>query len=132
MYDEMPSFRHEMLDTSVFKREEKLAILYTALCNGMFYFDSYGIETKIVDPQKYRAIDTDIREDRMIKYIADGGVIEILDGDETVGNLSMATLEANFDKVSKGTIFDFLQEGDDADTADTFLQVIAFGEVVYG
>ncbi len=132
MYDEMPSIRPEMLNTSAFKREEKLVILYNALCNGMFYFDSYGIHTKIVNPNAYKAIDTDIREDRMIKYIADGWVIEILDGDETVGNLGLDNLEANFDKVPKGTILDFLQENDDADTADIFLQTIAFGEVVYG
>lgn len=128
----MPTIKATMIDTSKFERSEKLGILYTALCNGMYYFDAYGIVTKIVDPKAYKAIDTDIREDRMIKYIADGGVIEILDGDETVGNLSLATLEANFDKVPKGTILDFLQENDDADTADIFLQVIAFGEVTYG
>lgn len=49
-----------------------------------------------------------------------------------VGVVNLANIEANWDKIPARHLKDMVEEQDDAETADNFLQAIAFGEIKYG
>lgn len=133
---ELPNPDTIKIDHSSIDQNGRLAMLYAAMCNGGFYgFDAYGLGTKIENPQRYKAFDVAIREDRLIQYIAEGETVSILDMEddcEVVGMLNLESLNKNFDKVPCNIIMTILNENDDAETCDQFLQYIIFGEVVYG
>lgn len=133
---ELPLPNTIKIDHSSIDQNGRLAILYTAMCNGGFYgFDAYGLGTKIENPQRYKAFNVEVREDRLIQYIAEGETVSILDMEDdcaVLGALNLESLNKNFDKVPSNIIMTFIHENDDADTGDTFLQYIIFGEVVYG
>lgn len=133
---ELPNPDTIKIDHSSIDQNGRLAILYHAMCNGGFYgFDAYGLGTKIEHPQRYKAFNVEFREDRLIQYIAEGYPVSILDMEDdcaVVGSLNLENLNKNFDKVPSKIIMAILNENDDAETGDQFLQYIIFGEVVYG
>lgn len=132
----LPSVNSIEIQHSSIDQNGRLALLYNALANGgTYFFDSYGIGTKIDNPQRYRAFDTTEREQRIVQYIAEGYTVSIVDhedDEEVVGVLNLENLNKNFDKVPSKIIMQMLNEEDDAETGDNFIQTIAFGEVTYG
>ena len=67
--------------------------------------------------------------------LVDGGAVIIHEGDGTETTLDRAACARGLELMSREYPrhwADFLAENDDAETADTFLQLAAFGELVYG
>jgi hypothetical protein len=67
--------------------------------------------------------------------VENGAVLKVADAEDDytiVGELSLAKIEENWDKVDPKDILDILNERDDADTADNILQCITLGDIVYG
>lgn len=133
---ELPNPDTIKIDHASIDQNGRLALLYHAMCNGGFYgFDAYGLGTKIENPRRYKAFNVEVREDRLIQYIAEGETVSILDMEDdcaVVGALNLESLNKNFDKVPANVIMTILNENDDAETGDQFLQYIIFGELVYG
>lgn len=132
-------------------KQEKQEILHSALCNGLTHFGAYGIELSY-DQNEYNAAKVSLEaqkaagtwdnglsaicfEDILSEMVKSGKSLVILDNendDEEIGRINLDMLEANWDKVPQRHMLDFMNENDDAETADAFLQTIGLGEITYG
>jgi hypothetical protein len=141
-------------------QDEKLKIMHSALCNGLYYFSAYGINLDW-NSDEYKAAkesleaqqaagtykpdftDTICVEDIWAEMLRTGKSLTITDLEESddededdfgpvIGTISLETIEANWDKIPAKHMQDMVAENDDANTADIILQCIAFGEERYG
>lgn len=126
--------------------DEKLKLVYDCLCTGLPYFVSYGLELEYSEDEYKTARDSLFAsarfdegsicvEDVQTEMVRMGFSLIFLDGEndgEEAGRLNLTTLESNWDKVRAKDLAEWADENYDANTADTIIQCIAFGEIVYG
>lgn len=127
--------------------DERLHILYSALCNGWNEMLHFGLECDFDGDDYAAARDALIAagktaeelcfEDMLIQLVRNGKAITVSDIElgyepEIVGYLSLATLNANWDKVPPRILLAYINEEDDAWTAVDFMQVICMGEITRG
>lgn len=129
------------------KEEDRLKILHSALCNGWNEMLHFGLECDYDGDDYAAARDTLIAagntaeelcfEDILIQLVRNGKTITVSDielGDEpeVVGYLSLANLNANWDKAPARILLAYINGEDDAWTAVDFMQVISMGEITRG
>lgn len=129
-------------------QEEKLSVLHSALCGGIGLVGVFGLEADYDDDAynaarerltasgaKGKYTESVCYEDILIEMIRGGGAITLTDvetDDGVIGNISLATLEANWDKIPANIIIAYIEENYDAYTALNFIQASVLGELRYG
>ena len=122
-------------------KQEAEKYFYNALCNGLGYFESYGIELKY-DIQEYKKAKETAKaedggvvcyEDVLMEMLKNGNTLlaEDFDADETY-TLTLDKMYAQMYEVPVNRLMQMINERDDADTADIILQVCFIGEHTYG
>jgi hypothetical protein len=112
-----------------------------ALCNGLQYFESYGIELKY-DKEEYKKAKETAKdengnppcyEDILMEMLKNGNTL--FAEDEYMGETHTLTLNKMYQQMNEvptNVIMEMINENDDADTADIILQVCFIGEHTYG
>jgi hypothetical protein len=120
--------------------------LHNAFCNGLNYFSSYGLGIDYND-ENYAKAKNEIKvikkqngdlsevcyEDVFIKMLELKLPIYIIDTECNEYNvtLDLDEMMKNFKLVPIDIIASFINEDDDAETCDTFLQILMFKEIVF-
>ena len=118
--------------------EKSEEIFYNALCNGLGYFFSYGFSFETIKHQADEArkkLTNPCYEDLLMQILKDGGTLIFIDEEGEGDNNVDLTLEMVHKGVVKAPIkhlMDFVNEEDDAETADVVIQSVLFGEIIYG
>jgi len=116
-------------------------ILHTALCNGLGELAYYSVkeDTKkeIYDSAKSRLKSNGnniFYEDVLLEVIKHEGKLDFVEDlyEDQKHSIKLSDVHNMGDIVPVGIIMAFINEEDDADTADTLLQYLLFGEVTYG
>lgn len=122
--------------------EEKLSMVYEALTTGLPYFAGYGLSLtysrdqyrearEILNAQPNDGICIEDVQRQMLR-MGYGLTFNDEEGSEEPVTLTLALIEANWEKVPMARIVPFVKEDYDADDADCLMQYLLFGEVVYG
>jgi hypothetical protein len=121
---------------------------YNALCNGLGYFQQYGVEvdfTKEAYSKAKKRIEKNptnfsemmiCYEDVLMEILRGGDKLEVVDQENDDPDLNVSiTLADVHDRVAKTPIrhlMDMINENDDADTGDVILQSVFFQDVIFG
>jgi len=115
---------------------------YNALCNGLGYFQQYGVEVDFTKQAYQKAKkriekrkDSCCYEDVLMEILRGGDKLEVIDeNDDPDLNVSI-TLADVHERVAKTPIkhlMDMVNENDDAETGDVILQSVFFQDVIFG
>jgi hypothetical protein len=122
-------------------KQEAEKFFYNALCNGLHYFESYGIELKYDDTEYKKAKETakdenggkPCYEDVILEMLKNGNTLFAEDSYmEETHILTLEKMYKQMEEVPVKTLLEMIHENDDADTADIILQVCFIGEHTYG
>jgi hypothetical protein len=117
-------------------REEILSVFHTSLCNGLQVMPSYEITLDYFGAHYVLAKDKlkdGCFEDVLMQVLLDGNPLFFVD--EEGGEENEVRIEdvlTGVPKVDPDTLFNIINERDDAFDADCVLQCVIFGEVIYG
>jgi len=123
--------------------KESEDIFHGALCNGIGYIGGYGLSLDYSkeDYQKAKGSlqsklgeDAFIcREDVWLEILKTGGTLSLkdLEGDED-STISLKEVHERVSKTPTQHLMDYLNERDDAVTADCILQSVFYEEVIFG
>lgn len=132
---------------SDYTQEEKLEVVYNALCNGLDgLLSGYGFDWEIVNQALWSSVKEKLTvgiakpclERIAIGYIKEGGELEFTcaefeeDNNLYCNKLSLVTIEKNWDKVRQKELLAYYKEEDDAETAESVLQCLLLGSIVLG
>ncbi len=127
-------------------REEKMKVVYDCLIDGLPFFGAYGLEMDYND-NEYDAAKAALqavngpdvcREDIWVEIVKSGGSLvfsDIENDGEEVGKLNLDSIDKNWPKLLSQLpkiVGRYLAEDYDAGDTDCIIQVLIFGEVVYG
>lgn len=133
-----------MTDTSnytiTFTPEYCEEVFYNALCNGLGYFQEYGVALEY-DQNEYKATKEESMminpcyEEVLMQMLRTGKKLWITDyenGDDDLNvNITLETVRERVNKIPDWVKIAFIEEQDDATSADIVLQTVAFGEVIF-
>lgn len=116
---------------------------YNALCNGLGYFEQYGV---VIDFTKQSIQNAKARirnkkdsccyEDVLMEILRGGDKLKVIDQENDDLDLNVSiTLADVHERVAKTPIkhlMDMINENDDAETADVILQSVFFQDVIFG
>jgi hypothetical protein len=126
--------------------QEAESHFHNALCNGLGYISSYGLELEYNDADykaakqnilKYKtAADISVvcYEDVLVQILRDGKTLTLVDNENGEDD-AVITLKDVHERVEKTPIqhlMNAITENDDAETADVILQTVFLGDIVYG
>lgn len=128
----------------------RLHLVYTALCNGLYYFGDYGFrldwneeeyenarkELENGAPRSWDAFCSSIcHEDIQMQMLVNGkGILfEDVEGEgEHTKTLTLELVNQNWHHITHKVLGEFESENDDANTSDLLLQYILFTDPIYG
>ena len=132
------------------EKSEKEKFFFNALCNGLNYFNQYGVELdwKAIDydnakkeleenpklAESWGSGGTVCFEDVLMQVLKMGKTLHIIDHEESIDNVSI-TLEdmyVNIEFTPFVHFNDMIQERDDAITGDVILQSVFFKDIIFG
>jgi hypothetical protein len=123
--------------------QESEDFFLNALCNGLSYFDGYGLELtyknldyrKASETLRAQSISAPAWEDILMQILRQGDTLRIVDH-ECDGEYSRdITLDMVHDRVRNAPqehLMNMYNEDDDAETADVILQWVAYQEIIFG
>jgi hypothetical protein len=126
-----------------FTEEEALEIFHTALCNGLGYISSYGIELEY-DSAKYKEAKKSLHlkninaalcyEDILIELLRIGGELTMVDNESGEDNkvVTIHDVVSRMSKVPLNNLSRMLNEQDDAGDADAVIQTIFYESIIFG
>jgi hypothetical protein len=129
--------------TITFTESEAMEYFHTALCNGLFYYEGYGIEI-IYNPSDYKEARARLQakkpneaicyEDIYCEILEGGGALTTVDNEngEEDKVITKADVVTRMSLVPTRHLTDMILENDDAETADVVLQTIFFEDVIFG
>lgn len=116
-------------------------IFYNALCNGLGYISGYGLKL-CYNKEQYEAAKQSIAkegvttcyEDVLMQILRQGGFLRMRDieGSEEPKTIKMQDVHSGVRKSDPYYVMEFINEEDDADSADAIIQTVFFGEVIFG
>lgn len=115
--------------------KELYTILYAILCDGLYYFPSYGFRLAY-DQEAYNVsrgkLNDPCIEDVQLQMLKDGYGLTFIDmeGDNTV-TLNAALINKNYQSVPVKTILTMLEGDYDAGVADECLQYLLYGKLMF-
>jgi hypothetical protein len=123
---------------------ESESYFYSALCNGLSYISSYGLELD-VDKEHYMAAKERLKvkapnevicyEDILMEVLRGGDKLMLIDTENEEEQPVLITIKDVHERVSKTPLrqlIDTIEENGDAETADIMLQTVFLNEVIYG
>lgn len=119
--------------------EQALGILHTSISNAIStgYMSGYGLDLQYSEEeykQSKKALKNPCWEDVLIQILKDGGSLIIVgeEGSEEPVSVTLNDVEKRTAEMPIRLLSTFLEEEDDANTADEYLQLLFFGEQIYG
>lgn len=127
--------------------EKAIEVFYNALCNGIPYISSYGLELDYEQEDYVQAkldlknkeletpSDTICYEDVFIQMLRNGKSLTLKDVENDGEYTRQVSLQDVINRVPltpQSHLMDMLQENDDATTADVILQTVFFEDVIFG
>jgi hypothetical protein len=117
-------------------QDEKLNVLYDAMCSGIGMTERYAIVRTTAKHYKMASkslVDDACDVDVLLQVIKNGGAITVKSyQDNKRGKITIESLNKNWDAVPFKTMRRLIDGDDDAFDGDAFLQSIAFGSVLFG
>jgi hypothetical protein len=140
IYPHFITLKNNKMKIQLTKQEAEKYFL-NALCNGLTYFQSYGIDLLINDNEYNKARETAkdedggkaCYEDILLEMLRNGSTL--LAEDSYMGKTHKLTLNKMYkqmNKVPTKTLMEMINQQDDADTGDIILQICFIGEHTYG
>ena len=123
--------------------KEALEVFHSALCNGLGWLEGYGLKLEY-NPVQYQEVKEKLKQDSPNEIICyedilmellkqDGELILIdLEGDEEPAAIKLHDIYERIGTVDPEVLIDEMNGNGDAITSDVILQIIFFGEVMYG
>ena len=125
--------------------QESEEYFFNALCNGLGYVQSYGLDLQY-DEQEYKDAklklqslkpnETICYEDVFMQILKDGGKLNLRDDEDQLENEdNYITLEDVHERVANTPthhLFDMINGNDDADTGDVIIQQVFLNDVIFG
>ena len=119
--------------------EASETVFYEALCNGLGYFEHYGIRLQHSDfeyNQSKMKLENPCYEDVLMQMLRDGYKLYFNDveNDDRYYDRTI-TLKDIHEKVSKipfRNLSNILEENSDAEDADAVIQTVLYDEVIFG
>ena len=125
-------------------REKFINVLHNALCNGLWYFNDYGLRFDYND-EHYNIAKSQLKEgffegilsmeDVWLKMLEMKFPINIIDIEcegEYNAVLDLDEMHSNLMFVPQFAIHNILEEQDDAVDCDAFLQAVIYKDVIFG
>lgn len=121
----------------IFEKHEAEGIFLDALCNGLDYISSYGLELHYLKTNYNQAKDSlknaGCHEDILLQILKDGHKLKLVDNEsEDEWIISIEDVHERISNVPFDDLIAILNGNDDASTADVVLQTIFLNEVVFG
>lgn len=122
-------------------KEESEEYFFNAMCNGLGYIASYGLELEIDDTYqkvKKRLINEGSKslcyEDILMEVLRSGGTLTLIDyeNDDERFSITLSDVHNRVQTTIVSHLMDMVNGQDDAITADVILQTVFLGEVIYG
>jgi len=118
--------------------EESEKFFYNSLCNGLGYFESYGLEL-MWDKKDYdkarKKLKSPCFEDVLLQILKDGKTLSVKDHEcdgEYDRVIDLKDVHEKVQTTDSRWLLQMEHEEDDATTADCILQTVFFGEIVFG
>jgi len=122
--------------------QEAELYFYNALCNGLGYFQSYGVSLRLNKAKYLKAKkvlekkqESTCYEDVLMQMLRNGDHLEFVD-EECEGEYSRKiTLKDVHEKVEQTPsehLMDMVNENDDATTADVIIQSVLYNDIIFG
>jgi hypothetical protein len=135
--------QHNNMATITLTEKEAMEYFHTALCNGLTYYEQYGIEltwkkTEYMEARKRLELkkpnEALCYEDIYIEILEGGGTLTTVDHEngEEDKVITKADVIERMALVPHRHLYDMMEENDDADTGDAILQTVFFKEILFG
>ena len=119
--------------------QESEDFFLNALCNGLSYFDGYGLELTY-NQDAYNKAKQTLRQGVAWEYILmqilrQGDTLRIVDHEcdgEYSRDITLADVHTHVPTAPMSRLLDMYNEDDDAETADVILQWVAYQEIIFG
>ncbi len=121
--------------------EESEEYFYNALCNGLGYFQGYGLDvtyTKTAYKKAKAVLEKEKKsvcyEDVLLQILKNGGSLTVIDDENGIdpSTITIADVHERVAETPTCHLMDMVNENDDAETADVILQTVFFKEVLFG
>jgi hypothetical protein len=123
--------------------QESEDFFLNALCNGLSYFDGYGLELtyknldyrKASETLRAQSISAPAWEDILMQILRQGDTLRIVDHEcdgEYSRDITLADVHTHVPTAPMSRLLDMYNEDDDAETADVILQWVAYQEIIFG
>ena len=109
-----------------------------SLCNGLSYFNSYGLEVKVAELDYQNAkknLESPCYEDVLMQVLRDGGKMKVVDFEfdgEYNRTITLSDVHERVQKTPAEFLIDMKEGNDDAETADCILQTVFFEDILFG
>lgn len=118
--------------------QESEEYFYNALCNGLSYISSYGLNLDYSNSE-YKAAKAKLSEpcfeDVLMQMLKDGNTITLIDEEcdgEYTKSITMKHIHNRVQKTQLNHLMNMINENDDAETADVILQTVFFEDIIFG
>jgi hypothetical protein len=124
--------------------QESEEIFFNSLCNGLSYMSGYGLTFEYNDADYQAARDRLLAanpterpsyEDVFMEILRSGGTMQVVDHEsdgEYNATISLKDIHERVALAPPSRLLEFINEEDDADTADVVLQTVFYKEVIFG
>lgn len=123
-------------------KKEAEEIFYNSLCNGLGEMSGYDLDF-VYDKDAYKVAKSTLKEknpndaicyeDVLMQLLREGGKLTFVDVDaEEAYSITMKEVHSRVKNTPIQHLIDYMQENDDAYTADAVLQTVFFKEIIYG
>jgi hypothetical protein len=118
--------------------QESETFFFNSLCNGLSYFEGYGLELtynkKDYDAAR-KKLDSPCYEDVLLQILKDGKHLMVKDHEcegEYDRSIGMKDIHEKVQTTDASWLLQMENGEDDATTADCILQTVFFGEIIFG
>jgi hypothetical protein len=116
--------------------QESENLFFNALCNGLHYVSSYGLELDFNETEyQNNRKPNDSFEDVLMSMLRNGCTLTLNDIEcegEYTSTISLNDVHEKVSLTPTNHLMAAINENGDADTADVIIQSVFFGEIIFG
>jgi hypothetical protein len=123
--------------TITLTNEESEEYFFNAICNGLAYVQSYGLQLSFKKEHYKQAqskLTSPCLEDVLMQMLRDGNTFGFVDEEsdgEYSKQITLKDVHEGMKNVPPDRILEMANENDDADTADAIIQSVFYGEIIF-
>ena len=123
--------------TITLTNEESEEYFFNAICNGLAYVQSYGLQLSFKQEHYKQAqskLTSPCLEDVLMQMLRDGNTFGFVDEEsdgEYSKQITLKDVHEGMKNVPPDRILEMANENDDADTADAIIQSVFYGEIIF-